>query len=121
MLRTLLASLLGYALIGVLIAGTDQLYSHAVPGFGSMPPAWYFAVSLLTDTIYTLLGGWMCALISRGDPRATLGLIILGELMGVASTVYLWKAVPHYYSFFLLIVYPPAVWFGAKLKKPVAA
>jgi hypothetical protein len=120
MLRTIVAALLGYALIGVLIAGTDQLYARLVPGFASMPPTWYFVVSMLTDTIYTLFGGWICALISRGYQRATVGLIILGELMGVASTVYLWKTVPHFYSFFLLIVYPPAVWLGAKLRKPIA-
>jgi len=121
MLRNILAAVLGYALIGVLIAGTDQLYAQMVPGFGSLktPPTWYFVVSLLTDTIYTLTGGFICALISRGDRRAALGLMVLGELMGVASTVYLWKTVPHYYSFFLLIVYPPAVWLGAKLKRPL--
>jgi hypothetical protein len=81
MLRKILAALLGYVFMGVLIAGTDQLYARMGPGIQ--------------------------------------GLIILGELMGVASTVYLWNTVPHYYSFFLLIVYPPAVWLGAKLKKPI--
>jgi hypothetical protein len=122
MLRKILAALLGYAFIGVLIAGTDQMYAWMVPGFASMkmPPTWYFVASMSTDTVYTFLGGWICALISRGDRQATLGLVILGELAGVASTVYLWNTVPHYYSFFLLIVYPPAVWLGAKLKKPVA-
>jgi hypothetical protein len=122
MLRKILAVLLSYAFIGVLIAGTDQLYARMVPGFGSakMPPTWYFVVSMLTDTIYSLLGGWICALISRGDRHATVGLIVLGEVAGVASTVYLWKTVPHYYSFFLLIVYPPAVWLGTKLKKKIA-
>jgi hypothetical protein len=120
MLRKVLAALLGYAFIGILIAGTDQLYAHMVPGFSAKPPTWYFVVSMLTDTIYTLLGGWICALISRGDRHATLGLIVLGELMGIASTVYLWNTVPHFYSFFLLIVYPPAVWLGTKLRKQVA-
>ncbi len=122
MLRKILAALLGYAFIGVLIAGTDQLYARTIPGFASMktPPTWYFVISMLTDTIDTLLGGWICALISRGDRHATLGLIVLGELMGIASTVYLWNTVPHYYSFFLLVVYPPAAWLGTKLRKPAA-
>jgi len=119
MLRIVLGCLLGYALIGVLIFGTDQLYAHLIPGFSSMkmPPTWYFVLSMATDTLYTLIGGWLCALISRRDVQATLGLIMVGELMGIASTVYLWGKVPHFYSFYLLIMYPPAVWYGAKMRR----
>ena len=122
MLRTILAAVLGYALIGVLIAGTAYSFSHLIPGFLAMktPPIWYFVVSMGTDTLYTLAGGWFCAVIARCDLRATVGLIILGEVMGIASTVYLWNTVPHFYSFYLLIVYPVAVWFGARLRRAYA-
>jgi hypothetical protein len=118
----MLATATGYMLIGVLIGGTDQLFSRLVPGFSSMkqPPIWYFTISMATDTIYTLIGGWVCAVISRSDVQATLGLILLGELMAIASTVYLWHTVPHFYSFYLLLVYPPAIWYGAKLRKAAA-
>ena len=63
MTRTILAVLLGYAFIGVLIAGTDYLFSHLIPGFSAMkmPPIWYFLASMGTDTLYTLAGGWLCA------------------------------------------------------------
>jgi hypothetical protein len=119
MLRTVLAALLGYAFIGLLIYGADQLYSRLIPGFDSMKvaPTWYFAAGMATDTLFTLVGGWLCAVISRGELQAKLGLIVLGEIMGVASTVYLWKTVPHYYSFYLLLMYPPAVWWGAKWRQ----
>ncbi len=60
----------------------------------TMPPMWYFAVSMATDTLYTLLGGWLCAVISRRDVQATIGLIIIGEVMGLGSTFYLWSTVP---------------------------
>lgn len=121
-LRIILAALLGYALIGLLIFGTDQVFAQVIPGFSSMkmPPTWYFLVSMVTDTVYTLIGGWLCAAISRGDRQAAWGLIVIGELAGIASTVYLWHTVPHFYSFYLLIMYPPAVWFGAKGRKPLA-
>jgi hypothetical protein len=123
MTRTILGAFLGYAFIGALIAGTDHLSGQLIPGFNAMktPPMWYFLASLATDTLYTFAGGWLCAVVSRRDLRATVGLIIIGEVMGIASTVYLWTTVPHFYSFYLLIVYPPAVWYGAKLRNPVSA
>jgi hypothetical protein len=40
--------------------------------------------------------------------------------MGIASTIYLWHTAPHYYSFYLLIMYPPAVWIGATRLAPPA-
>lgn len=111
MLRVILGGLLGYVLIGVLIAAADLLISKG-PN--------YYQVVLVTDTLFTVAGGWLCGLISRGDTRAAWGLIVMGELMGIASTIYLWHTAPHYYSFYLLIMYPPAVWFGASRLAPPA-
>jgi hypothetical protein len=119
MLRVILGALLGYAFIGLLIFATDQFYAKQFDLH--TPPAAYYQLAMLTDTIFTFAGGWLCGLISRGDSRALWGLILMGELMGVASTAYLWHTAPHYYSFYLLVMYPPAVWFGAKITKPVAA
>jgi len=65
MLRVISGGLLGYALIGVLIAASDTV-------------------------------------IARGDTRAGWGLILIGEVMGLASAIYLWHTAPHYYSFYLL-------------------
>jgi hypothetical protein len=123
MFRTFVAALLGYVVIGVLIFGTDHSYAALVPGFSSMKPVptWYFLASMATDTIYTMLGGWLCAVISKRELQAKLGLILMGELMGLVSTVYLWNTVPHYYSLYLLAAYPPAVWYGAKLRTSTAA
>jgi hypothetical protein len=119
MLRAIAAAVLGYVFIGALIFGTDQVWAHVIPGFTetTKAPPTYFAVSMLTDTIYSAIGGWLCAMIALGDKRSTWALIIIGELAGVASTVYLWNTVPHWYSFFLLIAYPPAIWYGAKFRK----
>jgi hypothetical protein len=116
MLRTILGAVCGYVFIGLLIFGTDQIYAHLVPGFSALkvPTAWYFLASMVTDTLYTLAGGWLCAMISRRDLQATFGLIVIGEIMGIGSTVYLWHTVPHFYSAYLLVMYPPVVWFGAR-------
>jgi len=111
MLRVILGGLLGYALIGILIAAGDTILPRG-PN--------YYRIALVTDTVFTLAGGWLCGLIARGDTRAAWGLILIGEVMGIASTVYLWHTAPHYYSFYLLIMYPPAVWIGASRLAPPA-
>jgi hypothetical protein len=120
MWRSIAAVFFGYAVTGILIFGTDLIFAATVPGFSqmTMPPTYYFAVSIVTDTLYSVLGGWVCALIAKRRIRDhVLALIALGELVGVASTVAFWNHVPHYFSFALIVLYPPAVWIGSRLKK----
>jgi len=118
MLRTIGAVIAGYVAIGILVVITDQIFAMSDPGFkaAAMPPLYYFVISLATDTAYTVAGGALCALLARERSRsAALGLIALGEAIGLASTVMLWASVPHWYSFALLAIYPPAVWLGSRL------
>jgi hypothetical protein len=82
-----------------------------------MPPVYYFQISLLTDAIYSILGGYLCAWIAGALARkATLGLIVGGEILGVVSVIVFWSSVPHWFGFGLLLVYPPAVWLGSRLR-----
>ena len=120
MLRIIGAVLAGYVAVGVLIFCTDLLFGALIPGFKSTarPPDYYFAASLATDTAYSIAGGYLCALIAGPQARtATIGLMGFGELVGVASTVYLWNMVPHWYSFALLILYPLATWAGSRMRQ----
>ena len=128
MLRSIVAVVGSYVAIGLLVVLTDQLAAALIPGFKSTAtlPIYYFVLSVVTDTVYSVLGGYLCSLIARErSQNATLGLIIFGEILGVASTVLFWRSVPHWFSFALLIVYPPAVWVGSRLRsrstQPVAA
>jgi hypothetical protein len=124
MVRNIAAVLAGYAVTGLLVVCTDQLFAVFMPGFKSMakPPTSYFAVSLVTDTVYSAVGGYLCAWTARVPTRtATLGLIIFGEIIGVVSTIVFWKSVPHWFGFGLLILYPPAVWFGSRLTRSTPA
>jgi hypothetical protein len=116
--RVIGAAIAGYVAIGILVVCTDQVYALLVPGFKSlpMPPTYYFALSLLTDFIYSILGGYLCAWIAGALARkATLGLIVGGEILGVVSVIVFWNSVPHWFGFGLLILYPPAVWLGSKV------
>ena len=118
MLRIIGAVLAGYLVVGVLIFATDQLFAVLIPDIKTAPPDYYFAAAVATDTAYSIAGGYVCALIARARARAaTIGLVIFGELAGVASTFYLWNTVPHWYSFGLLIFYPIAIWAGSRMRQ----
>ena len=119
MWRAVLAPIVGYAAIGVLVVFTDQLFSLLTNGFGSAstPPGYYFALSLVTDSIYSVLGGYLCAALGGHlARRSTLILILGGELIGLAAMMARWQTTPHWFALALLIVYPPAVWAGSRLR-----
>ncbi|MGD0436043.1 MAG: hypothetical protein ABSB86_06240 [Bryobacteraceae bacterium] len=123
MIRTVLAILGGYAVIGILVVATDQVFAALIPGFRSapMPPLYYFGISLATDTFYSIGGGYLCALIARERFRgATLGLMIGGEIVGAASQIAFWQTVPHWFAIALLILYPPAIWIGSRQRSRTA-
>jgi hypothetical protein len=110
MVNKVLAVLGGYVLIGLLVVLTDRFVA---------PP---LAVTLLTDTVYTVIGGFVCAAIARTQTRGPmLGLIVFGEVMGIASAIAGWSTQPHWFAISLLIVYPPAVWIGYSMKPSLKA
>lgn len=116
MLRTVLAAIAGYALIGVLVVFTDQLFSLASQASAptAAPPDSYFRITLATDAFYSILGGFLCASIARASTRqATLCMIAGGEIIGLTATIALWKSQPHWFAISLLILYPLAVWVGS--------
>lgn len=119
MLRAVLAPVAGYAVIGVLVIFTDQLFSLLTHSFdsGATPSHSYFLLSLVTDSVYTALGGYFCAAIAQSaGRRATLILILGGEMIGVAAVIAFWRTQPHWFAIALLLLYPPAVWAGSRLR-----
>ncbi len=119
MRRIIAAVFAGYIAIGVMVVLTDQVAARVIPGFASAatPPTSYFYSSLATDTIYSVLGGLLCAAIAREHARrATVWLMIFGEVAGIAAQIALWTTVPHWFGLALLVTYPPAIWSGSKLR-----
>jgi hypothetical protein len=118
--RLIAAILGGYVLIGILVVLTDRLFAILIPGFAGMvnPPLYYFLLSLGTDFVYSILGGYVCCRIARSQSReAMIGLIALGETIGVFSQFLLWQTVPHWFAIGLLVLYPIAVWIGSRFRR----
>ncbi len=117
--RVAAAVLAGYVGIAFLIVATDWILGFTIPELRTAieMPAYYFVAVLATDAIYSMAGGYLSAAIARtGARNATIGLMALGELISVFSTVLVWYRVPHWYSFALLILYPLLVWMGSQLR-----
>jgi hypothetical protein len=117
--RIIAAVALGYIAMGLLVVVSDQLFAAVVPGtrFLTNPPLYYFIGSLVTDSLYAVVGGWLCAKTARASARtAAIALIVFGEVIGAASQIALWNTVPHWFGDGLLLLYPPAVWLGYVLQ-----
>jgi hypothetical protein len=118
--RNILAALAGYFAIGVLVVLTDQIFSWAIPGFRTlaMPPLFYFAISLVTDFVYSAVGGFVCsALARRSSKTATLILIAAGEAIGLAVAIARWQVMPHFFLLCLLILYPLGIFLGSAIQR----
>jgi hypothetical protein len=119
MVRVVGAVLAGYAAVGVLVVLTDLIFAAVIPGFRAMatPPLYYFAIVTCTDALYSIAGGYLCAVIAGASIRkATLGLMVFGELMGLVSTILGWHIQPHWFAMALLVLFPLAVWIGSSLR-----
>ena len=117
-LRSIGAVLAGYGVIGILVVLTDQVWSMSVRGFSALPqpPSYYFAISLLTDFLYSAVGGWITIRVAQSrQMQHAVGLIVFGELIGIAAQIALWNMVPHWYGMSILVLYPVGVWLGAKV------
>ncbi len=117
-MRTVIAAVSGFLGIGLLVRITDMLFARLVQGWNPKnPPLYYFALSLGTDFLYSIIGGYLCALIAEEHrQKATLWLIFVGEVIGVVAQTVLWRVVPHWYGIGLLVLYPLGVWIGSKLR-----
>jgi hypothetical protein len=118
MLRAILAVVAGYILIGTLVRTTDGVFLMSIQGFLAMPnlPPYYFVVSLITDSLYSLLGGYVCSMVAQTRARnAVTGLIITVAMIGVSSLFALWNTVPHWFGIALIGVSPVFIWIGGQL------
>jgi hypothetical protein len=81
------------------------------------PPLYYFAIVTCTDALYSVAGGYLCAVIAGAFiRRAMWALMIFGEIMGLVSTILGWHIQPHWFAIALLVLFPLTVWIGSSLR-----
>jgi len=117
--RIAAAVVIGYATMGLLVIFTELILGFIVPEIRTSrdTPTTYFVVVGITDSLFAFVAGYMCAKFARTAFRqATLALIILGEAIALFTAFNSWYTAPHVYSIALLLLYPPLVWAGSRLR-----
>lgn len=100
--RITLAIVVGYAANGILVVVSEQLLLLHSQNLAATQPS-YFVVDLITQCLYTVVGGYLCCAIAGPVQRAAMtGLIGLGVFVGAVSLVTSWKTEPQWYGIALL-------------------
>ena len=121
-LRSVLAIVAGFVLIGLLAFGTDGL-AHAIRPdiFGpnsSTSNVPYLVIAIIYVGVYAIAGCWLAAALAGRRPM--LHALILGvlglalNLAGAASTLRLY---PTWYTVVSLLLVMPYAWIGGKLRE----
>ncbi len=123
MLKSVAAVLGSYALSIVLVMGTDPLLSRLFPGdfvAGRIPSNAALSTSTALFVLISILCSWLCARLSPGRAaRHVLWFFVLGEVLGIATTIPNWsKDWPHWYWLSWLLSWPVSCWIGLALRRP---
>ena len=109
-----------YVLSVVLVLATDPLLSRLFPGDyvrGRVPSDTVLMASTAFFVVISILCAWLCARFapSRAS-RHVLWFFIIGEVMGIVSTIPNWgKGWPHWYWLSWLLTWPVSCWSGLLL------
>jgi hypothetical protein len=117
--RIAAAIVAGYAALGLLAVLTEWILGFIAPEIHTSRemPTYYFVVVGTTDAFFSVVGGYVCAKVALTAFRqATIGLIVVGELIALVAAVQAWYTAPRVYLISLLLVYPPLAWAGSWLR-----
>ena len=122
MLKSILVIAGSYVLSIVLVLASDPLLSAIFPGdfvHGKVPSQPALATSTALFILISILCAWLCARFApMPKPRHVLAFMILGELLGIASTIPNWNTGwPHWYWLSWLISWPISCFVGLKIEQ----
>ena len=122
MMKSILVVVGTYVLSIALVFASDPLLSALFPGdfaHGKVPSQAALVASTGLFIAISLLCAWLCAHFSP-QPKAkrVLAFMIIGELMGIASTIPNWNTGwPHWYWLSWLLSWPISCWVAYRLEQ----
>ena len=121
--RSLFAVLVGFAVVVVLSITTDLVFQtiKVLPPDGqTMYQLGLNALALAYRSLYTVVGGYICAALAPQSPRGhALVLGIIGTAAGTAGVFATWNMGlgPHWYPIALALGGLPLSWLGGALRR----
>jgi hypothetical protein len=80
-------------------------------------PTYYCVVVTVLYSLSALLGGYWCAQLARTAHRqASIGLILLAEVVVLWTAMFLWNVIPRVTLLALALLLPMMMWAGARLR-----
>ena len=122
MLRSIVAIVVGFVLIGALAMGTDMLVINAFPAaFDEAGRTQDLSLLMLMAAyvaVYAITGCYVTARLAPNRPmRHALILGALGLAMNIAATVSLWGTAPAWYHILNLLLVMPYAWIGGRIRE----
>ena len=122
LLRSILAVVTGFALIGALAHGTGLLLQGAMPGAfdatGSPTTVPLLLLTTLYVGVYATLGCYVAARLAPSRPMThALVLGVLGLALNVTTSVALWGSVPAWYLGVNVALTMAWAWLGGRLRE----
>ena len=121
-LRSVLAIVAGFVLIGLLAVGTDGI-AHAIRPdiFGpnsSTSNVPYLLIAIVYVGVYATAGCWLAAALAGRRPMLhALILGVLGLAFNLAAVRGMWSLFPHWYTVVSLILVMPFAWLGGRIRE----
>lgn len=120
MIKSIWAVVAGFVTVVVLSMATDKVLEAT----GIFPPptdglfvTWMLALALVYRTVFTILGGYVTALLApQNAMKHVWVLAILGQIGGVIGVVAGWNLSSHWYPIALALLAIPSVWLGGWLR-----
>lgn len=133
MLRIILGAIIGFIVWSILWVGSDALFSAISPGWygghhaeleaavnnktAFMSDSTILIIGLVRSVIFSIVAGFIAALIAGENSKSTLACGVLLLLFGIFIQSIFWNYAPLWYHILFLLLLIPMTILGGKLKK----
>ena len=126
MIKSIWAVVAGLLTVIVLSMATDKVLETSgifpAPSDMGLYVTWMLGLALAYRTIYTVLGGYITAVLApQNAMKHVWVLAVLGQIGGIMGVVAGWNLSSHWYPIALAVLAIPSVWLGGWLKTRTAS